>query len=90
MSDICLKVIVTGKVQNVGFRFDTMRHAIQLNLTGYAENLGNGSVEVLMCGQKDNVAQLAEWLMTGPESAKVDRSEERQVDWQVVKGFEIR
>ena len=38
------KIIVTGLVQGVGFRYFAMRHADNLNLKGYTQNLFTGEV----------------------------------------------
>ena len=46
MSPMRLKAVVRGEVQGVGFRWAVQRQAGQLGLTGYAENLPDGSVRV--------------------------------------------
>ncbi|MCW8995162.1 MAG: acylphosphatase, partial [Psychromonas sp.] len=48
MGNIGCKVIVSGKVQCVGFRYYTSREADKLGLSGHAKNLYNGDVEVLL------------------------------------------
>lgn len=68
---LCLRCIVRGRVQGVFFRASTQREAERLGLTGYAINLRDGAVEVLLCGADTAVEQLQEWLRTGPPSAKV-------------------
>ncbi len=49
------------------------REALRLGLTGYARNLDDGSVEVLACGEEDQVAALIAAKAGGPRSARVDR-----------------
>jgi len=71
---------VKGRVQGVFFRASTRRVADSLGLTGYAVNLPNGNVEVLACGDRRAVDQLAAWLHEGPERARVDAVERRDVD----------
>ena len=39
----------------VGFRYSTQREAVQLGLTGYARNMDDGSVEVVACGEAEQV-----------------------------------
>jgi acylphosphatase len=46
MSALRLRSVVRGEVQGVGFRWAVQRHAGQLGLTGYAENMRDGSVRV--------------------------------------------
>ncbi|HEY8557139.1 MAG TPA: acylphosphatase, partial [Actinomycetes bacterium] len=39
-----LRAVIKGEVQGVGFRWAVQRQAGRLGLTGYAENLSDGSV----------------------------------------------
>lgn len=64
-------VLVTGRVQGVSFRYYTLRKAESLGLTGWVKNLPNGSVQVLIEGNKAEVEQMIEWLRTGPSLANV-------------------
>jgi len=68
---ITRRFIVTGRVQGVFFRASTRDRATQLGLLGYAKNLGDGSVEVVVSGTASNVEVLAQWLWEGPPTAKV-------------------
>ena len=65
-------VIVEGLVQGVSFREYTRRQAFTLQLTGWARNLPNGSVEVMLCGQSDRVATMVQWLRQGSPRSRVD------------------
>ncbi|XTZ36999.1 acylphosphatase [Salmonella enterica] len=74
MADICTIAWVHGMVQGVGFRYSTQHEAKRLGVTGYARNLDDGSVEVVACGDAQQVEQLIAWLKAGgPRSARVDR-----------------
>jgi acylphosphatase len=66
---------VFGMVQGVGFRWFVARHARSLGLTGFARNLPNGSVEVMVDGPEDAMPALERLLRTGPANAQVDRVE---------------
>ena len=68
---VCVRCRVEGRVQGVFFRASTQREAQQLDISGYARNLPDGSVEVLACGSESAVAQLKEWLWVGPPAARV-------------------
>jgi len=52
-------------VQGVGFRYYTQQQAQTLGLTGHARNLPDGSVEVLACGNEQQVGTLISWLQAG-------------------------
>ncbi|WP_445012104.1 acylphosphatase [Vreelandella stevensii] len=71
MSPCCLRAIVSGKVQGVGYRRATQEQALQRGVTGHAKNLPDGRVEVILCGPADAVAELSEWLWQGPSGARV-------------------
>jgi len=84
---ICLRCIVSGRVQGVFFRASTQRQAQQLGISGYARNLADGSVEVLACGAADAVQQLRAWLWVGPPAAGVTAVECETVDVRVPEYF---
>lgn len=74
MAQVCTITWVYGSVQGVGFRYTTQHEAQRLGLVGYARNLDDGSVEVVACGEAENVNKLIEWLKAGgPRSARVDK-----------------
>lgn len=66
------RVIISGRVQGVGFRYFTAKEANKLTIYGHAKNLNNGSVEVLMFGDKAPLLTLLKWLESGPQTANVD------------------
>lgn len=89
MSQICVKAMIQGMVQGVGFRFHTAHEGLKFGLTGYAKNLPDGRVEVLACGEEAQVNQLLQWLQDGPRTSRVERVEAEEVSWRHVDGFEI-
>jgi acylphosphatase len=70
-SSVRLKAVIKGEVQGVGFRWAVQRQAGQLGLTGYAENLPDGSVRVEAEGSADRLDQLEAFLHQGPHWAEV-------------------
>lgn len=66
---------VFGMVQGVGFRWFVARHARSLGLTGYARNLPDGTVEVVVDGAEEALPALERLLRSGPASAQVRRVE---------------
>ena len=68
----CAKFNISGLVQGVGFRYFIYRNAQLLNLTGYAKNLYDGSVETVVEGTKDSLTILHDLLKQGPSRSRVD------------------
>jgi acylphosphatase len=58
---------VRGRVQGVGFRWWVRRNALELGLTGLAENLTDGRVKVVAEGGRDRCATLLARL-EGPDA----------------------
>jgi len=73
-----VKIIVSGRVQGVGYRYYIARVADDLELTGYAKNLFNGDVEIAAEGKKEFLEILAEKAALGPAGAKVNTC---KVEW---------
>lgn len=69
--DVCVRCVVSGRVQGVWFRGSTRDKALHLGLRGYANNRPDGRVEVLACGEKGAVDRLCAWLWQGPAQAYV-------------------
>ncbi len=64
---------VFGKVQNVGFRFYTVRIARELDIAGYVKNEMDGTVFVEAEGEETTVDEFIDWCRKGPEWSRVDR-----------------
>lgn len=84
-------VVVTGRVQGVGFRAYIQRVAIGLGLTGWVRNVGWNQVEIVAEGKRSALERLIEAAQRGPVGSRVD---DYQVEWQPYSGefsrFEIR
>jgi acylphosphatase len=71
MDIIRTHVLITGKVQGVGYRFATAQVATQLGLTGWVQNLPDGRVEAVFEGDRATVSQMLDWCHQGPPMAIV-------------------
>jgi len=65
------KIIVTGRVQGVGFRAFTQNLATSLGVKGYVRNLRNGNVEVVAEADEDTLKMFCNRLKQGPPAAVV-------------------
>ena len=66
------KVLLTGRVQGVGFRWFTEMEARAREVSGYVRNLPDGRVEVFAQGEESALASFWKCLRRGPGAARVD------------------
>ncbi len=85
-----VRVIVSGQVQGVGFRYHTRRVADRLGVTGWVRNLPDGTVEVEAEGDEKSVEDLVAWLADGPAGAQVRHNRVTEMDPTGGSGFDIR
>ena len=57
-TDVRLTAWVEGRVQGVGFRWWVRSRALELGLSGFAENLADGRVKVVAEGPQDRCQDL--------------------------------
>jgi len=69
-----------------------MREARRLKLGGYAQNLPDGSVEVISEGPEEALERLEQVLRRGPSQARVDDVARLQVpvELEMPRPFDIR
>jgi len=71
MSERAVRALVTGQVQQVGYRQSCRQVARSLGLVGWVRNLVDGRVEVFAQGETESVDRLVTWLWGGPAMAVV-------------------
>jgi acylphosphatase len=72
MSIVAKTAQVTGRVQGVWFRKNTLQQAKKLGVLGWAMNMEDGSVLVHAQGDSEQVDSLMEWLWKGSPLSRVD------------------
>ncbi|HLN56842.1 MAG TPA: acylphosphatase [Bacteroidales bacterium] len=80
MNRLLYRIHIGGRVQGVGFRWNTARVARQLGISGFVKNLPDGGVYVEAEGEREILESFVEWCRTGPpfsfvESVEVSSSE---------------
>jgi acylphosphatase len=68
---IARRCYISGRVQGVFYRASARQRAQELGCSGYARNLTDGRVEVLVVGEPAAAHALIEWLRQGPPAAHV-------------------
>ena len=71
MAAPALRLVITGRVQGVGFRAWTCREARRRALRGWVRNRADGSVEALFIGEAAALEAMAEACLRGPPLAEI-------------------
>ncbi len=87
-----VQLVVSGRVQMVGFRFFALNAAEAYGITGFVRNLPNGDVEIAASGKAADLKRFAAAVKQGPPSSSVHHVCE---DWnrkagEAFKSFTIR
>jgi acylphosphatase len=77
------RVLISGRVQGVGFRFAARQEAQQQGLSGWVRNRADGSVEAVVEGEGAGVQACLAWCRRGPRGAVVT---DVQVTWEPYQG----
>ncbi len=68
---VARRLVISGRVQGVGFREATVDAARAAGVAGWVRNRADGTVEVLVQGSPDAVDRLVAWCRRGPPLARV-------------------
>lgn len=66
-----VRVMISGRVQGVGYRHWFQQTANSLRVSGWVRNLSDGRVEAEVSGEEDRVDALLEVAKDGPAFASV-------------------
>lgn len=66
-----VRAVVSGTVQQVGYRQTCRSKARSLDLVGWVRNLGDGRVEIFAQGDQGSIDELIAWAWSGPTAARV-------------------
>lgn len=83
-------LVITGRVQGVGYRDWTRREAVRLGLSGWVRNRPDGSVQALIHGDDAAVGQMLDACRRGPPAARVEAVTLHDAHEPVPAGFDIR
>ena len=84
------RVLVSGRVQQVGYRDHMIREAKKLGVTGWVRNLSDGRVEMLADGEQAALDAFLAACREGPRLARVEDVVAFPVEDRPVKGFTKR
>jgi acylphosphatase len=84
------KIIIKGKVQGVGYRFNAQAMAHKLNLTGFVKNQHDKSVLIQAEGEEEQVNRFIEWCYVGPRYSDVMEVNAQETSVMGYQTFEIK
>jgi acylphosphatase len=67
------RLVISGIVQGVGFRYSMMAQARLLGICGWVRNRRDGSVEAMIAGNAGQIEEMLAWSRRGPTGAVVER-----------------
>ena len=90
MGETCVRIVIGGRVQGVGYRAWMMRQASKLGLKGWVRNRANGNVEAVLCGSDDTVDAMTDLCRKGPRLSVVTTVEISPAANEKWPGFSVR
>jgi acylphosphatase len=69
---VARRILVSGRVQGVGYRWFAIERASLEGITGWVRNLPGGEVEVMAEGEAEAMDRFERALRQGPGRARVD------------------
>ena len=83
-------IVISGKVQGVGFRHWLYKAAIQRKIDGWVRNKISGEVEALLIGDDVEIDNLIRLCEKGPPSSKVTKIQVQNYQKEFLKkSFDI-
>lgn len=76
-----VKLIVQGTVQGIFFRQFVKEHADDLKLRGFVRNLEDGTVEIIVEGEDEQIERLVGFVRKGPQHAQIRNVEIEERKW---------
>ncbi|MBN2726596.1 acylphosphatase [Candidatus Mcinerneyibacteriota bacterium] len=85
------QMVISGRVQGVGFRYFCVRHAQRLGIRGFVKNLPDGSLLVRAYGTPGAIEEFTRLVIKGPSFALVTKAETDIIPDNPESGsFEVR
>lgn len=85
-----LDISVSGRVQGVVYRFWAQSQAESLGISGFAQNLPDGSVLIEAEGEEKNLEKFVKLCHDGPPFAKVENVVVKEGDLKNYPEFEVK
>ena len=84
------EIVISGRVQGVGFRYSALKQARSLKLKGWVENLPDGRVRSMIQGDSEKCMRFISWCRQGPGYSWVDQVVVTETKTESLEPFRIR
>ncbi len=78
------EIIVSGRVQGVGYRYFVVQKAREMEITGWVKNAVDGSVIIVAQGIEPELKTFIDYLYIGPTLSRVDRISVNEMQLQSI------
>lgn len=85
-----VRVVISGTVQGVSFRYFICEQAELLHITGWVRNTKDGNVEALFQGEEASVAKMVKRCLKGPTMAEIKNVTIEEADGPIYRDFVIK
>ena len=85
-----MRVIVSGDVQGVGYRYTMRIVARDAGVAGWVRNRSDGKVEAEIEGTPAQVDEVLAWMAQGPPGARVDAANVTDAEPVGERDFRVR
>jgi len=82
------RIVFSGLVQGVGFRYETWTIAQKLELTGFVENVSDGTVYAEIQGPENKILYLVDCLQSIPR-IHIEKIKMDEIEFKAESHFEI-
>ena len=84
-------LLLSGRVQGVGFRYFAEARAARYNIKGYVKNTYDNKVEIVCQGEPDNLGKFISEVKNGPSFSHVTNVEMEEIkDSPIYGSFGIK
>ncbi|MDP9072492.1 MAG: acylphosphatase [Actinomycetota bacterium] len=90
VSTVRRRVLVDGRVQGVFFRDSCRDEAVRAGVAGWAANLADGRVEVVVEGEPEAVEGVVAWCRQGPPGARITDVQVTEQEPEGLSDFDVR
>ncbi len=77
-----IKLILSGRVQDIGYRYFVRSKAQLFNINGWIKNMSSGEVVIIAEGKDEALNQFKKICKEGPLFANIDTFEEEDLEFR--------